>query len=89
MAITRNNTSIYHLNGGIACKLHNTEIVKVFNNRVVLNSGGWQTVTTKRRMNECLKEWGLPISVYQKNHNWFVDTLNGTIPFFDNMEITI
>ena len=79
MAITRNNKAV--------CKLHRTEIVKVFNDHIVLNSGGWQTITTKRRINECLKEWNLPFSVYQKNYNWFVDTPSGTIPFNDNMEI--
>ena len=48
-----------------AIRLHQTDIVTFhpedangITGVVTLNSGGWQTVTTKRRMNACLRSQG-------------------------------
>ena len=39
----------------IGIKLHNTFVVKFYaDGRIELDSGGWQTVTTKARLNACL-----------------------------------
>ena len=73
MAITKNNTAITHIDGFTTCILHSTQIVKWDGLTLILDSGGWQTVTTKRRMNECLREWGIPARVYQENYTWFVN----------------
>lgn len=53
---------------------HNTAVVVVDweKRRVILNSGGWRTPTTKLRMNQAANEFGLPYHVFQKDHNWFV-----------------
>ena len=52
---------------------------------VKLSSCGWQTVTTKSRLNAILSEvkWGA--KVYQKDFNWFVSYRNQVQSFFDNM----
>jgi hypothetical protein len=51
----------------IAIRLHNTDIVKFYSNgRITLHTGGYQTVTTKERMNHFIAG-----RVYQKNHAWF------------------
>ena len=90
MAITRNNTTVTrNRDGATVCTLHSTQIVKAHDNYVVLDSGGWQTVTTKRRMNECFREWDLPLSVFQKDFDWFVDTPHGRLEFRDGMQIAI
>ncbi len=54
---------------------------------IKLNSDGWQTVTTKRKMNQTSKMFCLGYSVYQKNFDWFVDTPDGrTLEYYDGME---
>ena len=66
-----NNTyAIRNDNGSIGIRLHNTQVI-VFqtNGDVVLNSGGWHTVTTKARMNEFLPK---PWRVAQRNYAWYL-----------------
>ena len=57
---------------GIECyavKLHNTDIVTYFpNGLVMLNTGGWYTVTTKRRIN---KYYDGP-DIVQVNYEWYI-----------------
>lgn len=63
-----------------------TLIVDKVGNEITLDSGGWQTVTTKRKMNQAARQFGLGYSVYQREFKWFVDLPNGeTVPFEDNM----
>ena len=59
----------------------NTDIVKFNNERIILNTGGWSTATTKLRMNQASNQFGLGYNVYQKNFNWFVEYQGKTIPF--------
>lgn len=40
---------------------------------VTLNSGGWETVTTKRKMNQAANQFALRFCVYQRKGEWFVD----------------
>ena len=51
-----NNTYLHREGEDIAIRLHNTDIVRFKpNGDIVLDSGGWLTVTTKQRMNEYLR----------------------------------
>ena len=67
----------------VAIKLHNTYVVKINpNGTYTLNSGGWQTATTKDRINQYS-----PVRVYQEKYQWFV-TINGKeYPFMDGMVV--
>jgi len=67
-------TSIRDEDGWIVVRYHNTDVVKFNADKVILNSGGWQTVTTKVRMNQAANQFGLGYYVYQKNHIWYVNT---------------
>ena len=52
---------------------HQTEVVRYHGgNEFTLDSGGWRTVTTKRRMNQAAQHWGRGFRVYQKAGEWFV-----------------
>lgn len=65
-----NNTTLHRLdNGDIAVRLHRTDVVIYHrdDDTVTLNSGGWQTVTTKERMNRFTN-----VRVYQEKHVWYV-----------------
>lgn len=39
---------------------------------VTLNTGGWSTVTTKRRMNQAAEHWGYGFRVSQNDFEWAV-----------------
>jgi isocitrate dehydrogenase kinase/phosphatase len=53
-----------------------TRIVARDGDAVTLNSDGWQTVTTKRKMCQAANQFGLRFCVYQKAGEWFVDVRN-------------
>ena len=83
------NTAIYSDNGTIKVILYSTKIVEWNHNRdsIILNNGGWMTVTTKRRMNQVAEQFDLEFTVYQKDFEWYV-VLNGqTLLFGNGMEL--
>ena len=52
---------------------------------VQLFDGGWQTNTTKSRLNALLFEFATGFTVFQKNWEWFVSDFQGkNIVDFDN-----
>jgi site-specific DNA-adenine methylase len=67
----------------VAIKLHNTYVVKINSNGTyTLNSGGWQTVTTKDRINQYS-----PVRVYQRDFTWYVKINSKEYPFIDGMVV--
>lgn len=74
-----NNTYGYiELDGSVSVELHGTKVLRFFpNGLVMLNSGGYRTSTTKKRINQYS-----PVSIYQKNFEWFLR--DGT-PFEDKI----
>lgn len=60
----------------IAIQYHNTRIVTFFNDgSIMLQTRGWQTSTTKGRMNGALR--GSGYSLFQKAGAWYVRQANG------------
>jgi hypothetical protein len=53
-------------------RYHNTDVVCFTADRIVLDTGGWFTVTTKRRMNQAAKIYGLAFSVSQRKGKWYI-----------------
>lgn len=53
----------------IAVRLHDTDIITFYPRRVVLNSGGWKTPTTKDRLNRFMPE---PYHIIQEKGLWYV-----------------
>lgn len=49
-----------------------TNIVKASADTVTLDSGGWRTVTTKRKMTQAARQFGLGFSVFQRKGDWYV-----------------
>jgi hypothetical protein len=59
--------------------LHGNKIAEVGDNYVRLFDGGWQSNTTKSRINAILDEHCIPgEGVFQKNYQWFIRLYNGT-----------
>jgi hypothetical protein len=69
---------------------HRTTIVKFTNHAFTLNSGGWDTFTTKKKMNQAAVQFNLPYRVYQENFTWLVTIYQNNEPvsscrFFDGI----
>tara|TARA_B100001250_G_scaffold360451_1_gene337922 strand:+ start:993 stop:1304 length:312 start_codon:yes stop_codon:yes gene_type:complete len=66
--------------------LHGNHIATVSNNEITLFDGGWQSVTTKSRLNALLETFtGLGRGLYQRNYEWFVQSNNN--PFYNGMTV--
>jgi len=52
--------------------LHNNKIAEIHNDCVVVMDAGWQTVTTKSRINAILRAYNLPC-VYSKKYQWYIN----------------
>ena len=73
------NCSEVRLHGHhIATFDHNLRAVKI-------SSCGWQTVTTKSRLNAILSEVKYGCRVFAKNFDWFVSFNDQTTSFWDGM----
>jgi len=60
--------------------LHGNKIAVIGDDFVQIFDGGWQSNTTKSRLNAILKEHAIDGEcVYQKNFNWFVDKFIGQV----------
>ena len=72
-------------------RFHRMDIIVFSKDRQVatLNTGGWRTVTTKKKMNQFLQEAGFKQGIYQKDFEWFVwDRQTDTEEeFFDGMNV--
>jgi hypothetical protein len=80
-----NNTyaEILH-DGSVGIMLHSTYVVKIHpDNTYTLNSGGWQTLTTKDRINQYN-----PRRVYQRKFEWFININGKEYPFIDGMVVS-
>ena len=64
--ITEDDISTVMLHGNhIATYYHNTKELALFD-------GGWQSNTTKSRLNALCNEFAIGFGVFQKNFNWFI-----------------
>jgi hypothetical protein len=70
-------------------RYHQTDVVSFTDDVVVLRSGGWETVTTKLRMNQAARQFNLGFTVYAKRRTWYVHFLadESKREFSDGMEI--
>jgi len=71
-------------------RLHHTDIVvRDDKGRMQLFSGGWQTPTTKERLNEELRKAHTDLRVYSKSGDWLVGSWNGNeaIPWHEGLRI--
>jgi len=68
--------------------LHGHLIARIGETWIELFDGGWQTKTTKSRLNAILSAFGMDGEcVFQKNFQWFVNYNGSPIPFFSGMRL--
>ena len=82
--IGNNTFEVNYNNGDRVIRLHNTNIITFKNDgSIILNSGGWKTLTTKDRINNFSG-----LTICQKAYNWYViikNDYNNLIAFYDGM----
>ena len=84
------NTEVLYFSGHDKSQvyLHGNLIAEIGPTYIELFDGGWQSVTTKSRLNAILAEHGCPGEyVFQKDFKWFIRYNGMTIPFFSGMRL--
>lgn len=85
--VSGRSTAIFGQGGYTNVLYHDTIVVRFNAHVIVLNSGGWRTLTTKTRMNQTANQFALGFSVFQRAGEWFVTHNDKTVPFVDCMTI--
>jgi hypothetical protein len=85
--IGKGNTTISTAYGITSVVFHETPIVMFTNKYIQLDSGGWQTNTTKVRMNQASNQFDLGFYVYQEDYTWYVNFKGETFEFSDGMNL--
>ena len=86
------NTRVEYEQGNCISRvyLHGNKIAEVGDGFVTLFDGGWQSNTTKSRLNAILQEHGIRgEGVFQRNFKWFVHKFigqAGTSPVFNECD---
>ena len=86
----QDNTEVAYYSGHDISRvyLHNNLIAEIGPTYVQLFDGGWQTPTTKSRLNAILKAHGVDGEyIFQKKGQWFLNYEGGPIPFFSGMRL--
>lgn len=88
--IKMGNSTVYDLINAARYELHGNEIAYRENGKLTLFDGGWQTVTTKSRLNAILEAGNLPWRIRQKDYTWFAHNLETgeKIPFRNGWSIS-
>jgi len=89
----KGNTSVQHYISDTGDKeavvhLHGNHIATVGKDFLRIFDGGWQTVTTKSRLNALCNGFAHPYidGVFQQNFCWFINTKNGVVDFVNGYE---
>lgn len=78
-----NNTYLRRVDGGIAVRLHATDVVTIHpDGSYTLNTGGWWTVTTKERINAYS-----PARLSQRRGEWYLLTPAGEVKYWDGVRV--
>lgn len=83
-----NNTFLHRIDDfTLGVKYHNTDIIRIdISNIVKLNTNGWETNTTKDRLNQFLRCRGM--GIFQRKNVWYIQSKEaGTVPYVDGMSI--
>jgi len=86
----KDNTLVQTSTDGVSrVFLHGNQIAEVGDTWIQIWDGGWQTVTTKSRLNAILREHGIGNEgIFQKRGVWQFRCADGSvIPFFSGMRL--
>ena len=92
------NTQVVTNDGVSTVYLHGNKIAMVDDTTMTIFDGGWQSSTTKSRLNALLSEFGYTCGtkqefIFQKQYEWFIQMFDlteeamRTIPFSNGMRL--
>ena len=81
------NTSVSVDDRTVEVRLHGNLIARLGDSFVQIFDGGWQSVTTKSRLNAILDDVNPSCGVYQKDWTWYLNDNLGTVPFTSGVEV--
>jgi hypothetical protein len=83
------NTEVRNIDGVSYVYLYGRKIAEIGDKWMQIFDGGFQSATTKSRLNAILEAHGIGSeSVFQKNHTWFFrDAMGDVLPFFSGMRL--
>ena len=84
----KDNTTVINIGTKSFVYLHGNHIATVGSDFLQIFDGGWQTNTTKSRLNALCNAFAHPYidGVFQQNFCWFINTKNGVIDFINGYE---
>ena len=84
----QDNTAVVECDGMSVVLLYGNKIAEVGDTFIRIFDGGYQTATTKSRLNAIFNGCGLPSDgVFQKAGKWFVKSQGSIIPFSDGLTL--
>ncbi len=87
-SFSKANTTVHHHEGVAVVRLHGNKIAEVGDDWMTLFDGGYQSTTTKSRLNALLAYFGHDCErVFAKNFTWFLQQEGGPVPFFSGMRL--
>ena len=66
------NTSVDVTDHGVIVRLHGNKIAQILGDKMYVTDCGWQTVTTKSRLNSLLREFTDGAYIYQSKFKWYL-----------------
>ena len=83
-------TKIKKIDDVIKVYYHDTPIVQIHTDgNIILDNGGYETSTTKRRMNQVSELYNLNFKVWQHNYEWYVENTNGNVQQFKSNRLKL
>jgi len=79
--VANNTFEVVYKDNTRAIRFHKTNVITFGTDRYTLNTGGWETATTKDRINKHIPEG----YVYQERGDWYVNTPSGVVDYFDGI----
>ena len=87
----KDNTAVRVYSDSVDVYLHGNHIatLDLTNDKLTIKDGGWQSVTTKSRLNALLDEFAPSMGIFQKDWVWYLsDRLTGSVvPFISGMTV--
>lgn len=84
-SLANTTVSFNEESGTSIVRLHGNKIAEIDDSSMTIFDGGWQSTTTKSRLNALINEFcnGVTDGVFQKNYQWFIKD-NNVIREFNN-----
>lgn len=86
--VTGVRTDIFTEDGQTHVSYRGTRVVSFDEKTITLRSGGWETFTTKVRMNQTANQFELGFYVYQEHYTWYVNFKGERLEFSNGMTLT-